>query len=964
MLEIKNLTKIYKSKGGVQVKALNDISVKFPETGMVFLLGKSGSGKSTLLNVCGGLDNPTSGEVIIKGKSSKNFTQSDFDSYRNTFVGFIFQEYNILNEFTVEENIALALELQGKSKDKKAINDLLDKVDLAGYGKRKPNTLSGGQKQRIAIARALIKSPEIIMADEPTGALDSVTGKQVFDTLKKLSKDTLVMVVSHDREFAETYADRIIELKDGIILSDISKTSEKEESITSNVSVIGDTLCIKKGTDLTDKDFLSIKKFLNDSSNGVIIAKNEDDVKKIKNVTKINANGEKEVFKDTLDNDIKLKEYKKEDSKFIRSKLPLKHAFKIGASSLKNKPVRLFFTIMLCTVAFILFGLFSTLTFYDSGATFKETLSNSSYSFIKLNNKYLINEKYYQDGEIIEGYDYYDYGTFTDADLNNYNSEYGKEVFGTVNVDWAFIVQNSSSAYWTNKINSVGYLKPDNPLRNSIVGTYPKENNEIVISSYTAKAIINNKSYDADTNKLIDINNVEDIIGKKLSINGQSYKITGVFDSGEIDSKYESLLNSKDDNRLIMEYDNYLLDELHLVAYATEEKVSELSDTFDYSWVIGDFNGKTITTSLKNNGVYDFGTWTNALYGEYSKYSEDVIKIQDFQKLSNKEVVVSRSLFADAVINYYNSNGLWSEDLELAYEVQSGYKQVYNKDKNIYESAPLSISERDSKTKELINKIKGINLTIGIKLFDEYVGNVTGDLMEVNIAGVKLDNSNQVKVLFNDKYAQELWAKQLESISDVFIPSTNYKKTGIYGTIYLPFNKSDVEIDSLYEIYTNEKLDDNYSKASIASNIIVELEMVDMMIKEMSKLFLYAGIALAVFAVLLFFNFISVSISYKTKEIGILRAVGARSNDVFKIFFSESLVITIICIILATIGSVVICNLLNNGIANSINVSIFVFGFMSFIVLILIAFVTAFISTFLPVYKAARKKPVDSIRSL
>ena len=175
MLEVVHLTKIYKAKGGVETKALNDVSVRFPEKGMVFLLGKSGSGKSTLLNVCGGLDSPTSGEIIVKGRSSKNFSQSDFDSYRNTFIGFVFQEYNILNEFTVEDNIALALELQGKPKDKKAIRQLLDDVDLSSFAKRKPNTLSGGQKQRIAIARALIKHPEIIMADEPTGALDSAT---------------------------------------------------------------------------------------------------------------------------------------------------------------------------------------------------------------------------------------------------------------------------------------------------------------------------------------------------------------------------------------------------------------------------------------------------------------------------------------------------------------------------------------------------------------------------------------------------------------------------------------------------------------------------------------------------------------------------------------------------------------------------------------------------------------------
>lgn len=188
MLEVKHLKRIYRVKKAEPVYALNDISLKFPEKGLVFILGKSGSGKSTLLNVMGGLDVADEGEIIIDGKSSKDFSKGEMDSYRNTYLGFIFQEYNILSDFNVKENIALALQLQHKKATDEEVEKILEQVDLAGYGKRKPNELSGGQKQRVAIARALVKEPKIIFADEPTGALDSNTGKQVFDTLKNFQR--------------------------------------------------------------------------------------------------------------------------------------------------------------------------------------------------------------------------------------------------------------------------------------------------------------------------------------------------------------------------------------------------------------------------------------------------------------------------------------------------------------------------------------------------------------------------------------------------------------------------------------------------------------------------------------------------------------------------------------------------------------------------------------------------------
>ena len=220
MLETRNLKKVYKTKKGVSVTALNDVSIKFPEKGLVFLLGKSGSGKSTLLNLLGGLDKYDEGEIIIKGVSSKDFKQSHFDSYRNTYVGFIFQEYNVLEEFSVGANIALAIELQGKKATDEEINRILKQVDLEGFGDRKPNELSGGQKQRVAIAGILAMEPKCIVLDEPTAMLDPKGREEVLEAVTKLRAEQgiSIVLITHYMQEA-TLADRIIVMDSGKILT-------------------------------------------------------------------------------------------------------------------------------------------------------------------------------------------------------------------------------------------------------------------------------------------------------------------------------------------------------------------------------------------------------------------------------------------------------------------------------------------------------------------------------------------------------------------------------------------------------------------------------------------------------------------------------------------------------------------------------------------------------------------------
>lgn len=232
MLELKNINKSYKTGNFVQ-HALKNVDLSFRKNEFVAILGPSGSGKTTLLNIIGGLDRYDSGDLIINGKSTKKFKATEWDSYRNNCVGFIFQSYNLISHISVLENVEMALTLSGykrKNKKEKAL-EALEKVGLKDHAYKKPNQLSGGQMQRVAIARSLVNDPDIILADEPTGALDSATSVQIMNLIKEIAKDKLVIMVTHNPELAKDYANRIIEFKDGEILSDSNPINSEEENL-------------------------------------------------------------------------------------------------------------------------------------------------------------------------------------------------------------------------------------------------------------------------------------------------------------------------------------------------------------------------------------------------------------------------------------------------------------------------------------------------------------------------------------------------------------------------------------------------------------------------------------------------------------------------------------------------------------------------------------------------------------
>lgn len=262
MIVLKNVTKRYKIKHKSDCVAVNNVSLTLPDKGMVFIIGKSGSGKSTLLNLLGGLDRCSSGEIVVDGNVLSKLSNRSLTKYRSSYVGFIFQDYHVLDNFTVKENVELALDI-ASDEDEERVNKVLNQVDLSMYADRYPSELSGGQKQRIAIARAMVKDSKIILCDEPTGNLDNKTSSQILGILKKISQEKLVVIVSHNMADADNYADRIIELYDGQIVRD----RRRSENYNNEFRIENDVVYLPHYRDLNSNELILLNEEIQNNDN-------------------------------------------------------------------------------------------------------------------------------------------------------------------------------------------------------------------------------------------------------------------------------------------------------------------------------------------------------------------------------------------------------------------------------------------------------------------------------------------------------------------------------------------------------------------------------------------------------------------------------------------------------------------------------------------------------------------------
>lgn len=1067
MLEARNLCKEYKTKNGPIVKALDNVNIKFEETGMVFILGKSGSGKSTLLNVLGGLDKYDSGEVIVKGKSSSEFKQADFDSYRNTFIGFIFQDYNILEEFTISKNIGLALELQGKKADKKAIEELMEQVDLKGFGKRKPNTLSGGQKQRVAIARALVKNPEIIMADEPTGALDSNTGKQVLDTLKKLSKTKLVLIVSHDREFAEYYGDRIIELADGKIVSDIVKYKSAPKN-SNGLDIVDDKiLTIKNGTKLDTEKAKTLISFISQNSQkDVIVSVDENANKEFKKIAMIDDEGNKESFKKT--ENLNIKQYDGKKFKMIRSKLPGKDSFKMGASGLKTKPIRLFFTIILSAIAFAMFGLADTMGSYDKVENTIISIrdSNINYASFSKGIKSDPDDKYPMDAKL------------SAADFNKLNNDLPDFNFNPVFSisEWNYSVYFDQYIYdsegigydklYSNSLYGFTELTEENIADfGTLIGNsrLPQNDQEIVLTKYIYD-VFDKGEYKNSSNEKEEINSENDLIGKKINFEGREYEVVGIIDTSFDLTRYQVMENedfglSANDFMIGREFSELLRYSQHALGYLnkgyfnrninqnneflylqngihgviSESSPDETSYGTYYQYIASysqSLNDKIIwlnrnKTTLGENEVivslnalssieldisgkkvtYGSITDSNCKYNSFYSQLESLMQEMNLTEYYVWNIVDYYNAFDTNLYKYDNSKEEWSGYWYYAEFTEEQKSILSSFFRNFTPTHCIDVIEyfESPSVKEIL--IQQYNLREYNNDYSSYLSNLascvntstsyhsfcdelTSEESQV-ILGAQQYSLEQVKQYIPNK----IWFKYQEGDNDYYRNPREMTIVGIYSgmvndsnwTVGLISNTLSNEfshsLGGIYNFaiskldYTNEEaiskiVEYTYTEGDkvvykLNNPVMSNMAQINSMIETLSEVFLYVGIGFAVFASLLLLNFITISISYKKREIGVLRAIGARGMDVFKIFFNEAFIIAFINFVLASAGSIVVCTILNNVIRTDYGmlITLLNIGLRQILLMFMVSLGVAFISSFLPVRSIARKKPIDAIRN-
>ncbi len=905
MLQIKNVKKQYKTGDLIQT-ALDDVSLALRDNEFVAILGASGSGKTTLLNIIGGLDRYDSGDLIINGISTKKYKDRDWDSYRNHTIGFVFQSYNLIPHQSVLSNVELALTISGISRGerRKRAKEALEKVGLGDQLHKKPNQMSGGQMQRVAIARALVNNPDVLLADEPTGALDSETGIQVIELLKEVAKDRLVVMVTHNPELANQYANRIVKLKDGHIIEDSNpfeaEASQKEAehknmgkakmSFLTSLSLSFNNLRTKKGRTL----LTSFAGSIGIIGISLILALSTGVNTYIEDIQRDTMISYPITLKDTT-LDMRSIINKHEDMDKENKKI-----------SKNRKGVYADNTLIEATASSVAKNNLAEFKKYldnpdseihkhlgKNGIVYTYNISFNAFSYDK--NKTIVNSN--ADVDAVVG---------KKSPFSN-NNEQMQSMFG---------VQSSSAKNFEELMKSVD----DKPV-NSVVsdnydvlyGNWPKEYNDVVLVLDQHNSIPSSVMYQLG---LITVNEYKDI----------NDKITKGQKAPEIKFDYAEICGHT----------------FYMVPACDMYKK----------------NADGTYTNISENTMYKNKLIENAVKLKVS----GVIRVKkDAKSPSINSAVAYSSKLTDYVIQYTDKSEIVKE-------------QQANPQVNVLNGIKFEVPDDKSKIAETKSYISGRPVSEKAQLFQ---------IMMMNQSGEKKNDGKTIpQAMGEEAMAKSLDKWLAETPDDAFILSfySQFLKAGSYQENMKAFGKVSYDSPNSINIYADsfedkEAISDcitDYNKTVKKENRIIYTDIVAMLTESLTSIVdVIAYILIAFVAVSLVVSSIMIgiithiSVMERTKEIGILRALGASKRNISQVFNAETFIIgfcagllgVIISMLLTIPINAIIKALVGDG---SVKATLSI-GYS--VILVLISMIITIIGGLLPAKKAAKKDPVIALRT-
>lgn len=901
MIELRDISKTYKLKKGLKTEALKNVSLKLPDTGLVFIVGKSGSGKSTLLNIISGIDKEDSGEIIVDGKSLKKFKSKDYDYYRNKYIGFVFQEFNLIDEYNVYDNILISLKLQRKHYDIEDCDKLLSYLGLSNLKNRKINELSGGEKQRVSIARALIKNPMVLMCDEPTGSLDIINSEQIFNILKKISKTRLVLVVSHDIENAKKYGDSIIELSDGKVIYNNTSVDFIEERVFKSS---------KSRLPLKDKLKFAILNLFKHKIRLVfsiiLICASLVFFQLSRNISDIDIiHTHIESLNDINSNTITINKY---ETSFLTSYQRSFDRTDYG---------------------------------FDKDNFYKlyRVQENGIFLGLDYNSDNMINEYGYQDA-----YYYHDKSLdrFVVANENYFND---KTIMGRLPLDSDEIVIHSLLADVIIHTGIRKYVKKDSNTIASYVYYYPTSYDELInddvflafgeehklkivgiILDDTSKYsyIKDFESYENlfDNKDGIFVAKDKDILNFIINIVNPSYDI---FVSSNFINQENYIRNIRTTDNIIATSDKFYsrTSFLNKTKYYNGNKIVEINELGDNEIILNTEYLNTISNGEYNKKLDEYILEYETKYKPLQEEKEAIQKRND-EKLEKYQKEVEKllsdqekGLRLDEVIEVPNFEKVPDFVYKTSSILESEFFLEYIKDKDIIGNT-ISFNYITSDSRKIISTYKDV-LIKGITL--DKIVYVSSDIGKEAITENVLNT--EIKVIEDD-----------------------------YNKLY--------KILEEYPINLREDYQNMYQSSSYVSET---LSTYGQTIKGYSKITMYISIVFAIFAFILITNFIATSITDNKKVMGILRALGTKKMDIFNIFLTQSFILYIVSFVLSVIIVFIIKEIGNSYLSNfyNYNLELFLYPINNILIAFISFLLVVVFSNIVLINKILSMKPIDSI---